>query len=534
MSVDLDFTIASAINPWVANDSGLIESNAGTLRIASGRLELINVSTTNTLTVASSTPNQSIDVTLARSVAPDLWSVNYRLVPFLLYSDANNYIYFYLFNAATNNVQPRLMQRLAGVETTLGTFMSPGYASAELPTGVRFGLSVTWAGADATFTLTKDGVQVESPITIVDCALTTGVPGCIFNKGTSVNDWVALQTLEINNGTSSLTIDSSPANIRSEQTGLTITVSGVTESNITNISQVDLRLVNASGVQLTPTAYSYTSATVVQITFSVPASLAIQYNSTGYPIYCNLNGEIVSTGNIPYLPVVTKDFINLSGTVVESRLWVSDGDFADGVEVYGPNDNNVYTSNGIVNSTTPPNSDAVNFTYTRPFQSAADGWSDVEPVVGAQNVFDLLTSGGKTFSVAANGTFTFGDITVPETVDSFFIESNGTVGNVATITLYPDGYVENLVSFVSLGAAQNSDSHPTNAGALRSNETDVVIILMDGDTVVSYSTNNTTDENGILNNINVAAIPEGTVLKCIVIFSDDDGIPAFDVTVIEP
>lgn len=262
---------------------------------------------------------------------------------------------------------------------------------------------------------------------------------------TQTNNRLSIALVEyIPTAGSTLVVDSAPAQIRSSDTGLTITVSGVTASNITNISQVDVRLVNSTGVQLTPTAYNYTSATVVEITFSVPASLAIQYDSTGYAIYLDLNTETISTTAIPYLPVATKDFINLAGTIVKSIAWDNGGSYVDTTQVYDPTDNRVYTSGGVVGSTTAPSADAVNFTYLRPHQSLADGWSEDEPVVGTQAVYDKQTSGLTTITPAADGTISYPAITEDETFTVFFIKADGTVGSEATITLSPNEVVSLL------------------------------------------------------------------------------------------
>lgn len=87
------------------------------------------------------------------------------------------------------------------------------------------------------------------------------------------------------------------------------------------------------------------------------------------------------------------------------------------------------------------------------------------------------------------------------------------------------------VSFVSQGAAINSATHPTAASATRANETGVIVLLMNGATVVSRTTNNTTNASGIINDISLPAQTIGTDLTCFVLFANGDGVPGFTITV---
>lgn len=89
------------------------------------------------------------------------------------------------------------------------------------------------------------------------------------------------------------------------------------------------------------------------------------------------------------------------------------------------------------------------------------------------------------------------------------------------------------VSFTSFGPIRNSVSHPTSPDTTRSNETGVIVVLMDGGSLVSRTTSNSTDSNGVLNDIAVTGVSAGTVLECFIRLSNGDGVPGFNVTVIE-
>lgn len=87
------------------------------------------------------------------------------------------------------------------------------------------------------------------------------------------------------------------------------------------------------------------------------------------------------------------------------------------------------------------------------------------------------------------------------------------------------------VTFTNIGAIQNSSSHPTSAGVARTSEANVSVWLVDAGSVVSYTTTNTTDASGILNDITFIGPAAGTTLTCFVQFSNGDGIPGFSVQV---
>lgn len=89
------------------------------------------------------------------------------------------------------------------------------------------------------------------------------------------------------------------------------------------------------------------------------------------------------------------------------------------------------------------------------------------------------------------------------------------------------------VSFVSLGPIRNSVAHPTSPDATRANETGIAVVLLNGGTLVSRTTDNTTDSNGILNDISVTGVTAGTTLECFIRFTNGDGVPGFSVVVAE-
>lgn len=77
----------------------------------------------------------------------------------------------------------------------------------------------------------------------------------------------------------------------------------------------------------------------------------------------------------------------------------------------------------------------------------------------------------------------------------------------------------------------NSLAHPSNASVSRPNEVNAEVWILNGGSLVSYTSNNTTDASSILNSIPLAGQTIGTNLICVVRFANGDGVPPFQVSV---
>lgn len=98
--------------------------------------------------------------------------------------------------------------------------------------------------------------------------------------------------------------------------------------------------------------------------------------------------------------------------------------------------------------------------------------------------------------------------------------SEGGTVQSATVTLTVTSTAG--ISFAAVGAFTNGAawSTPAEAGQVRGSETGITVILLNGSTLVSRTTNNTTDASGILNSIATPGIAINTTLLCIVWMPD--------------
>lgn len=162
-------------NPFT--DSNLTQTNSGTC--ASDGSSLVtqqNSSTLNRLLAnAAFSATQSVQATIGfASNYADNWA-NYCHSLLLLYTDPNNWVGLTYYHAGSDNNNVDLLVSIGGVQNTYNFVAA--VADNYFDAGNVIKLAVTWSGADATFTLTKNGSGVGSPVTRTSFALTSGVPG---------------------------------------------------------------------------------------------------------------------------------------------------------------------------------------------------------------------------------------------------------------------------------------------------------------------------------------------------------------------
>lgn len=169
------------INPTASQDpftnANLSQSNSGTCSSdGSSLVTQKNTSTVNRLyaNVGFST-TQSVQATIGYIAnEADLWNMSSGVI-LLLYTDANNWAGLAYEHNGTNDNWARLRTCVGGsqTDTNFATVLADAYFAA----GDQVKLAVTWSGADATFTLTKNGGAVGSSVTKTSFGLTSGVPG---------------------------------------------------------------------------------------------------------------------------------------------------------------------------------------------------------------------------------------------------------------------------------------------------------------------------------------------------------------------
>lgn len=185
-------TFSSAINPWPGSVD-LIQSSAGSLQIAGAELKINAPSTNNLLlSAAESEPGQGLEFVVGYNVNADDWGGT--LEPFLLYVDEGNWAQLGLYAQSSTDRRIRLVTMIDYVPTNHAHFVT-GMGSADHPEGTAFGWSVTWVGTTATFTMTKNGQPLGSPISVASLGpLHGGRPGVRLSRGTTTR-YLALKSL---------------------------------------------------------------------------------------------------------------------------------------------------------------------------------------------------------------------------------------------------------------------------------------------------------------------------------------------------
>lgn len=108
-----------------------------------------------------------------------------------------------------------------------------------------------------------------------------------------------------------LTLDSVPTDVNS-QTQESSQVS--TPATTPTTGNTEVKWDNDSGAAATVDSITGTDPYTINFTF--PRTAAKLFNSTGYPLYHEVDAEnVTSAGNVPYLPISGQDFIDLSSPV---------------------------------------------------------------------------------------------------------------------------------------------------------------------------------------------------------------------------
>lgn len=181
MSVTINFIDQANENPFV--DSLITQSNAGSSSVTSGGVLQMNSNSTSNLLVYSGTASnvQSLSTTLSwRTGNTDFWTGGSTFDLRVLYQDANNYVSAFGENNGTNSKRIILRRRIAGSNTDV--FYIQNQLDTYLANLDALELSVTWSGANATFSLKKNGVEVNTPLTYNSFALTSGVPAYLLQR----------------------------------------------------------------------------------------------------------------------------------------------------------------------------------------------------------------------------------------------------------------------------------------------------------------------------------------------------------------
>lgn len=179
----LDFAELPSVSPF--DHPQLAESNPGTSRVASGRLEPISVAALNSNVFSfagEADQNQAIEIT---TYATDLLAYQGKDVLRLLYQDPDNYYGLNLYRNGANDFRPRLYRRVGGTSTLIGSFAS-GMADNIAETGTRIRLELAWEGDAKIFRFFRNGVEVGGGITSSSAAIVEGVPAFMVHAhGTS-------------------------------------------------------------------------------------------------------------------------------------------------------------------------------------------------------------------------------------------------------------------------------------------------------------------------------------------------------------
>lgn len=177
MSVTLNPTANQ--NPF--SDSNWNQSNAASASVnSSGQILQLSNSTANFITYSGAMgATQSASAALTGNVgAYDAFAVGNG--PVVLYTDASNHARFGAIHQGTDNNDVVLFVRISGSDTPF-SFVT-GVADNWFVDGDVIKLEVAWSGADATFTLRKNGTIVGSTITRTSFALTSGKAGVLSER----------------------------------------------------------------------------------------------------------------------------------------------------------------------------------------------------------------------------------------------------------------------------------------------------------------------------------------------------------------
>ena len=139
----------------------------------------------------------------------------------------------------------------------------------------------------------------------------SGVSGtAITSFGSPVFDSVDLWP------SSGLTLDSTPTDNRvTESRSVVVSTPAVTPTT----GNTEVKLTDDSGQAAT--VDSVTGSDPYTINYTFPRSTAKLFDATGYPIYVEVAAENVTSSNVPFLPVTTQRFIDLSSPVATAGTY---------------------------------------------------------------------------------------------------------------------------------------------------------------------------------------------------------------------
>lgn len=113
-----------------------------------------------------------------------------------------------------------------------------------------------------------------------------------------------------------LTLDSTPTDNRvEEQRSVTVSTPAVVPTDL----NVQIKHVDDTGPEAGN--YSVTGSDPYVISYTFPRSTAKKFDATGYPLYIEVAAESVTSSNVPFLPVSTQRFVDLSSPVATAGTY---------------------------------------------------------------------------------------------------------------------------------------------------------------------------------------------------------------------
>lgn len=171
--------------------------------------------------------------------------------------------------------------------------------------------TLNYSGINNGFTgfVTEDNRSQANGYKVITTAGAVGAT--TISLGSGSDDYYTLQWAYNEASAAALTLDSVPTDVNS-QTQESSQVS--TPATTPTTGNTEVKWDNDSGVAAT--VNSVTGSDPYTINFTFDRTAAKLFNSTGYPLYHEVDAEnVTSAGNVPYLPVSGQDFIDLSSPV---------------------------------------------------------------------------------------------------------------------------------------------------------------------------------------------------------------------------
>ena len=149
-------------------------------------------------------------------------------------------------------------------------------------------------------------------------ALSSGATGSIsydtvITGGNAAGFGVVIPLAAVAGG---LTLDSTPADNRvTESRSVTVSTPAV----VPTTGNTEIKLTDDTGQAATVDSVTGSDPYVINYTF--PRTTAKKLDATGYPIYIEVAAENVTSANVPFLPVSTQRFIDLSSPVATAGTY---------------------------------------------------------------------------------------------------------------------------------------------------------------------------------------------------------------------